>query len=127
MIKISKPFSIKARIRSIGYAIKGLRILLMYEHNSRIHLLASILVVIAGFVFKISALEWTVVCIAIALVFCFEILNTVVEYLCNFISQEDNENIRRIKDLSAGAVFLAATAAVIVGFIIFVPKIMFIC
>jgi undecaprenol kinase/diacylglycerol kinase (ATP) len=80
-------------------------------------------VVTAGFVFKISLLEWIAVTICIGIVFTLELVNTAIENMANFVSKEYHESIKKVKDLAAAAVFVAAIAATIVGLIIFVPKI----
>lgn len=122
-----KPFSVRARLKSFTYAFQGWKVLVGEEHNARIHLVAAILAVLAGFILKISALEWTIIVFAIGLVFAAEIFNTAIEYLCNFVSPQYHELIKKIKDLSALAVLFIAAAALISGLIIFLPKILDLC
>lgn len=119
----SNKFSITKRIASFRYAFNGLKILITEEHNARIHLLAACCVVIAGIVFKISTAEWIVVIFCIGWVIALEIINSAIETLADFISKEKNDTIKKIKDLSAGAVLVAAIASAVVGLIIFLPKI----
>lgn len=116
-------FSLKARLFSFMNAFAGIRVLLRDEHNVRIHCCAAVLVVAAGFLFGISAGEWIAVVFAIGLVFTAEGLNTAVERLSDQVQPEWDERIRDIKDLAAGSVLFAAIAALVVGLIIFVPKI----
>jgi len=122
-----KPFSVGERIKSFVYAFKGLRTLFVFEHNSRIHLFAAAFTVLLGFILDISGIEWIAVCFSIALVLGFEIINTAIEHLCDLISKEKSETIRRIKDLSAAAVLVSAIFALTVGIIIFIPKIIAEC
>jgi diacylglycerol kinase len=122
MYKIEK-FSIKKRIQSFKYAFNGLRILLCEEHNSWIHLFITVCVAAAGFVFKISVSEWIAVTLCIGMVFALELVNTAIENMADFVSKEYHESIKKVKDLTAAAVFVAAIAAAIIGLIIFVPKI----
>jgi diacylglycerol kinase len=117
-------FSIKKRLLSFSYAFDGLRILFKEEHNSRIHLLAAVVAIILGVLLEISSLEWIAIVFSIGLVFAFEILNSALENLADYASPEKNDLIRKAKDLSAAAVFVAAMAALTVGFIIFLPKIL---
>jgi diacylglycerol kinase len=118
-----KKFSISERIKSFKYAFNGLRILIQEEHNARIHLFIAIIIIITGFIFSISNLEWIAVIFAIGFVITSELLNTAIEQIANFISPEKHESIKRIKDISAAAVLISVISAVFIGFIIFWPKI----
>jgi diacylglycerol kinase (ATP) len=116
-------FNFRDRIKSFSYAFNGIKILFKVEHNARIHLFATVLVCLSGFIFKISKLEWIVITIVIGLVFMMEIVNSSIERISNFISPARNEEIKIIKDLAAAAVLIMAIVSVIVGLIIFLPKI----
>lgn len=120
--KGSEKFSLKKRSKSALYALNGLRVLFLEEHNSRIHIAIVIVVVTAGFLLKISNTEWLVVCILIALVFSLEIINSAIENICDYISPQWNEVIKKVKDLAAAAVFVSSVMSVICGAIIFLPK-----
>lgn len=120
--KGSEKFSLKKRSKSALYALNGLRILFLEEHNSRIHIAIVIVVVTAGFLLKISNTEWLVICILIALVFSLEIINSAIENICDYISPQWNEVIKKVKDLAAAAVFVSSVISVICGAIIFLPK-----
>jgi diacylglycerol kinase len=78
--------------------------------------------VVAGIVFKISKNEWIAVIFCIGWVIALELVNSAIESTADFISKERNESIKKIKDLSAGAVLVAAIASAIIGLIIFLPK-----
>jgi len=119
----SEKFSLKKRLKSFVYAFNGLIYMLKHEHNSRIHLFAVICVIVAGFLFKISLIEWIAVVFACGLVFVAEIINSSIEQLADYISPEPNEKIKTGKDLAAAAVLVSAIVAVIIGLIIFVPYI----
>ena len=88
-------FSIHKRFKSFVYAFNGLKILINEEHNSRIHLVAAIVVVIAGYFFKLSALEWMAVVFANGLVIVLEIINSAIENMADFISPGINDQINR--------------------------------
>ena len=118
-----EPFSLKKRIRSFGYAFRGLRDLFIYEHNAWIHLTAAVCAVALGFIYKISSIEWIALCGVIGFVFAMEIINSAIEKLADVVSPQKNEKIRLVKDLSAAAVLVSAIIAVIVGLLIFLPKI----
>ncbi|MDR0829280.1 MAG: diacylglycerol kinase family protein [Prevotellaceae bacterium] len=119
----NEKFSLRKRLKSFSYAFNGLKILINEEHNSRIHIAVAVLVIIAGFGFKISSIEWLAVVLCIGFVFVLEIINSALENLCDFVSPERNETIKKVKDLSAAAVLISAITSVIIGVIIFLPKI----
>jgi len=116
-------FSILKRLKSFKYAFNGLRILIKEEHNARIHLFATICILIAGLFFKISINEWIAIIFSVGLVFSLEIINSSIENIADFISPERHEMIRKIKDLSASGVLISAITALLIGLIIFIPKI----
>ena len=118
-----QDFSINKRFKSFGYAYNGLKILILEEHNSRIHILAAIVAVIAGYFYQLSALEWIAIVFAIGLVIAFEIFNSAIENISDFISPGQDDRIKKIKDLSAAGVLVGAITAAIIGLIVFVPKI----
>jgi undecaprenol kinase/diacylglycerol kinase (ATP) len=113
----------KKRLNNFKHAFNGLKILLKEEVNARIHLVATICVLIAGFFFEISSFEWIAIVIAIAFVLTTETINTAIENMSDFISPEKHEKIKRIKDLSAAAVLISAITAFVIGLIVFIPKI----
>lgn len=121
--KGSKKISFRDRVKSAIYALNGLKILLKEEHNSRIHTAITIVVIIAGLLLNISNTEWLVICILIGMVFSLEIMNSAIENLCDHVTPQWNETIKKIKDLAAAAVFVASVVSVICGAIIFLPKI----
>jgi undecaprenol kinase/diacylglycerol kinase (ATP) len=119
----SQKFSIKKRLKSFSYAFSGLKTALQEEHNARIHLVATVLVVALSLFFDINKYEWIAVIFAIGFVFAMELLNSAIENTADFISLEEHDTIRKMKDLSAAAVLVSALVALIVGLIIFLPKI----
>lgn len=118
----SDRFSIKSRSGSFRFAFNGLVSLFKNEHNSWIHLLAAVIVLTAGIILKIDLSEWCMLIIVIGLVFLSELFNTSLEALGDAIDSEWNEKIKKAKDLAAGAVLISAIISVIVGGIIFIPR-----
>src|ERR1700740_3459531 len=114
----------KKLIRSFGYAFKGVAYATTSQLNFRIHLVATVLATIAGFLLHISPTEWQWVMLCITVVLVTEIFNTMIETLVDLVSPDYNERAGRIKDMAAGAVVIAATFALITGIIIFLPKIL---
>lgn len=110
------------RLKSVGYAFKGAVLLLKTEASIKIQFFIAIVVTIAGFFFNISATEWCIQLLAIGLVMCAEGVNTAIEAVADFIHPEHHQKIGLIKDIAAGAVFIASIFATIIGFIIYLPK-----
>ncbi len=119
-----KKFSMKSRLGSFKFAFDGLLFLLKNEHNSRIHLLAAIAVIIVGIIVKLNQIEWALMTIVIGLVFLTELMNSSIETLADLINPEWNELIKRAKDYSAAAVLISAIIAMIAGGLIFIPKLL---
>lgn len=119
-----KKFSLFKRIKSFRFAFNGLKILIKEEHNSRMHLFASVVILIAGIAFKLSPFEWIAIVFAIGFVLAFEIMNSAIENIADFISPEKHEKIKMIKDLAAAGVLVSAFTSIIIGFIVFLPKIL---
>ena len=122
MEKKTENFSIKKRLKSFRFAFNGIIILLQEEHNSRIHLLAMTVALILGFALKINSTEWIGIILSIALVIAFELINSAVENLADFCTKEQNILIKKTKDMDTAAVLVASIAALVIGIIIFLPK-----
>jgi diacylglycerol kinase len=123
----SDKFSFKSRIGSFRFAINGIWTLLKYEHNSRIHLIAAIIVIVLGIILKLSLSEWSLLIVVIGLVFITELINSSLESLADRIDPEWNEQIRKAKDYAAAAVLMSAVIALIAGCLIFIPKLLSLC
>ena len=121
---MKKNFSIKARLASFKNAWRGVTVFVRQEHNAWIHCTITVLVIIAGLLFHISTAEWIDVFFAIGLVLAAEAINSAIERLSDVVQPEKDERIRDIKDISAGAVFICAITAAIIGVIIFLPKLL---
>ncbi|MFI5221887.1 MAG: diacylglycerol kinase family protein [Bacteroidia bacterium] len=116
-------FSFKKRIQSFRFAFKGLAYAFTQEHNLWIHLFAGVVVVLAGFYYHLNSTEWILISIAIGMVIAAELFNTTVEKLVDLVSPEQNKNAGLIKDVAAGVVLICAITSVVIGLIIFIPKI----
>ena len=100
--------------RSFSYALKGIGTVFKEEFNARVHLLAALVVVVLGFVLKVSAWEWIILILVMGGVFTMELINTSIEKLADLYSSEFNPKIKKIKDLSAGAVLVASITALLI-------------
>ncbi len=110
--------------KSLRCAFRGVLVLLRTEHNARIHFVATVGAVGAGWSLRISRIEWCAVIGAIGLVWMAEGLNTAVEAVVDLVSPEHHPLAGRAKDLAAGAVLCAAIAALAIGLIIFGPRLL---
>lgn len=110
---------LKGRIRSLGHALNGLRLLFGCGPNMHINLVAVGVVTAAGCYFGISTVEWGLIVLCFAVVIVVEILNTALERLADHLHPGRHPEIGRIKDLAAGASLVAAIAAAVVGVLIF--------
>ncbi|HVD98034.1 MAG TPA: diacylglycerol kinase family protein [Cytophagaceae bacterium] len=106
-------------LKSFKYAIRGVGKVIRYENNAKVHLLATITVIVTGFFLRISFREWCLLVFAIALVWITETINTAIEKLVDLVSPEYNEKAGAIKDIAAAAVLMASVAAVVIGGIVF--------
>ncbi len=114
--------TIKNRKNSFVYAFKGL-IELLKQPNSKIHLIATIVVITLGFYFNVNKTEWFILILCIAIVFTAEAINTAIEKLTDIVSPDWNEKAGKVKDVAAAGVLLSAIAAFVIGLLIFIPKI----
>lgn len=112
---------LKKRIKSFGYAFKGIASLIRKEHNAWIHCTAIVLVTLAGFHFSITPTEWCMVILCFGLVLAAEGFNTAIERLVDLVSPDYHPIAGDVKDVAAGAVLICAIASAIVGLIIFIP------
>ena len=117
-------FNFTDRARSFQYAGRGIWLMLRSQHNAWIHAIATVAVIIAGSVLGISRVEWGMVVMACAAVWIAEALNTAIEALADATTKELHPMIGRAKDIAAGAVLIAAVAAVLIGALVFGPHFM---
>jgi len=110
------------RFKSVGFALKGAIKLVTTEHSVMVQSSIAVLLIIAGFYFKISKEEWMFQTLATGLVLGIEGLNTAVEKIADFIHPDFHSRIGFIKDIAAGAVFFAAMTAIAIGCFIYIPK-----
>ncbi len=103
------------------YALSGLWYALRTQRNARVHVGIATLVIIAGIVLRISAVEFAILFITISSVFTAEMLNTVFELCVDLASPTYHPLAKIAKDVAAGAVLLSAIFAVVIGLFIFIP------
>lgn len=114
---------IKKLIKSFVYAFEGFKFCLRSERNLRIHVSMIYYVLFFSAILKITALEVVLLVLCFGLVVSCELLNTAIELICDKEKAGFNYFIKRAKDIAAAAVFSTAVTAIIVGLIVFVPKV----
>lgn len=112
-----------AFFRSFRYAFAGIAYVVRTQRNARVHLVAALLVTGAGLYFRVTAAEWAVLALTIGLVFSAEMINTVAELAVDLLTQRYHPMAKIAKDVGAGAVLMAAIAAMGVAAAIFGPRV----
>ena len=113
----------KRLINSFKYAIEGIITGIKEEKNMKIHICIMLIVIIFGIIFKISSSEWIICIILFGLVISLELMNTAIENTVDLAMPEKNEKAKIAKDVAAASVLIASICSVIIGLIIFIPKI----
>ena len=119
--KSNKSLSLSRLRKSFRYALRGVRELFLHTPNARIHLLATLAVIIAGVLFGVTPTQWMLLIVCIVLVLSLEAINSALEQLADRVSTDYSPLIRNAKDLAAGAVLIAAIGAAIIGLWLFIP------
>ena len=109
-------------LKSFANAFVGIRSFFVTDRNGKIHIVITLIVLVASLVFKITVIEWILILLCIAIVIALEMLNSALEKLCDMVQPGYHNVIKIIKDVSAAAVLWAAIISVIIGLIIFIPK-----
>lgn len=111
-------------LHSLYTAFQGLTYVVRVEQNARIHLILALLALALGVILRISDAELAAVFFAIILVFTSEVVNTALEKTLDLIEPKQNDQVRIIKDIAAGAVLVTAVGAAAIGVAIFLPHIL---
>lgn len=118
----NKKKSKRRFINSFGYAFEGIKYAFIYEQNIIVHFLMAIVVGLTGFILKISPTQWMILIIVIGLVMALELVNSAVEAMVDLATDKYHVLAKVAKDCSSGAVLIMSFAAVLIGMIIFLPK-----
>lgn len=110
--------------KSFAHAFNGIMVFFLTDRNGRIHLLLAGLVIGAGYHFGVSATEWGLLLICMALVPAMEMLNHALEKLCDVVHSDPHPLIKMAKDVAAAAVLWTAIISAFIGLLIFIPKIL---
>lgn len=113
----------KKLINSFKYALQGFFTSFRKERNMKIHILIMLLVIIIGLILKINIMEWFICIILFGIVIAGEMFNTAIETTVDIAMPYKDKRAKIAKDISAGAVLVLAITSVIIGLMIFIPKI----
>lgn len=114
----------KKFLRGFTYAFNGIWHAAVTQLNFKVHLVCTLVVVVAGYALHISRGEWLWIILCIGMVLVAELFNTAIELLVDLVSPEYNKNAGLVKDMSAGAVLITTITALVIGLVIFVPKLL---
>ena len=107
------------RVRSFRYAFRGLKLMIVSQHNAWIHALATVLVIAVSFYFHLTRAEWCWIIFAIISVWTAEALNTAFEFLTDVAAPEFHPLAEKAKDVAAGAVLITAMGSALIGVVVF--------
>jgi diacylglycerol kinase len=110
---------IKRLFKSFTYAGRGLVKVIKEEQNFKIELIISIVVLVLAVCLRFNYLELAILVVVIGLLLLAEVINSVVELISDVLKPKLDHYVKDIKDLAAGAVFIAALIAVATTLIIF--------
>jgi diacylglycerol kinase (ATP) len=117
-----QEFSIRSRLKSFRFAWDGIASFFQREHNAWLHFMATIAVFTTALLVGVTKTELLALVFAIGLVWMAEMFNTCIERVMDFVSEQKHPEIKFIKDLAAGAVLTASITALIIGAVVFIPK-----
>lgn len=117
-------FSLAARLRSFIYAGRGVRTMVVSQHNAWVHAAATLVVVTSGLLLGVTRVEWMVLILAMVSVWTAEALNTALEFLCDVAAPDFHPLVEKAKDVAAGAVLICALGSASVGALVFGPYVM---
>jgi len=112
----------RSRIKAFGYALSGWWYVIRTQRNAWIHMVVSITVILMSFILHISASNWALILLAIALVWIAEFLNTALEAVVDLASNHQQHELAKLgKDVGAAAVLIAAVSSIIIGLLVLGP------
>ena len=114
---------LKRKADSFKFAFSGIKELWVHESNTRIHLIFTILVMIMAILLKVSSVEMCILVFIIGAVWSAEAMNSAVERVVDLVTLDKKPLAKAAKDLAAGSVLLLAITSVVIGLVIFMPKI----
>lgn len=109
--------------KSLGHALRGVGLVFLLERNARIHLFFLVVVLILGWFYQLTIIEWAIILLCCGLVIATETVNTAIEKTVDLQTLEKHPLARDAKDLAAGAVLITTALSIVIGLLLFLPKI----
>jgi len=122
-IKISVMNKEPNLLSAFGHAFNGIKQFFITDRNGKLHLAAALIVTAMAFILHVSATEWIILLMCIALVIGLEMINASIEKLCDLVHKDFHPSIKFIKDVTAASVLWVSIISAVIGSIIFIPKI----
>ena len=110
------------RIQSFQYAFAGIWHTLKTQRNAQIHVIIALVIFVLGLALNITLTEWAIIALTIGFVISVEMLNTATESAMDYVNADFHPHIKVVKDVAAGAVLVSAITAVVIGLLIFGPR-----
>ncbi|MCI6266175.1 MAG: diacylglycerol kinase family protein [Erysipelotrichaceae bacterium] len=107
---------------SVGHAVDGIEYVANHERNFRIEIFIAIFVTVMSFFLNVSILEWCLLILVIGIILALEMVNTAMERCVDLVTKDYKELAKIAKDVAAGAVLIMSMFSVILGILIFLPK-----
>lgn len=111
------------QIKSFNYAIEGILYSFKKGIHFKFHVFTAIVAIVLGIIYKVSVFEWLILVVTISVVISSEAINTAIEEACDVLHPEHHPGARLAKHCAAGGVLILSIAAIIIGLIIFIPKV----
>ncbi len=121
---MSGNFTFTGRLRSVRFALQGVRTMLASQHNAWVHAAGAAAVIAAGLLLRVNRTEWCCLVVAMMAVWTAEALNTAFEFLCDVASPEFHPMVAKSKDVAAAGVLMSAIGSVAIGVLVFGPHLM---
>lgn len=109
---------------SFRYAVSGIAHAFKTERHFKIHVTAALIVILFAYILSVTRIEWLFLLIVISSTITLELVNTAIENVVNLITAEHHPYAKAAKDIAAGAVLISAITSVIIGLIIFIPRLL---
>jgi diacylglycerol kinase (ATP) len=119
-----RRFRFSGRVRSVRFALRGVRLMLASQHNAWVHAVATVAVCVVGVMLRVERADWCWLVLAMVSVWTAETMNTALEFLCDVASPEFHPLVEKAKDVAAGAVLMSAVGAVVIGGLVLGPHLL---
>jgi diacylglycerol kinase (ATP) len=119
-----RALTFTGRLRSVRYALRGIRVMIASQQNAWIHAIATVVVAVLGVWLGLSTAEWSWIVLAVIAVWTAEALNTAFEFLTDVASPAFHPLAGKAKDVAAGAVLISAVGSILIGLLVLGPHIL---